>query len=362
MAGCGLFSSGPTPGVSAGSGGVSNPTVSITSSPTAAPVLIKSITLVAALGQPKDATPAGLTWAGIQAAAGRIDATATLVEPVTNADLASEIDKAANADLAVVVTVGPDAQDAVLAASAAHPKTQFLEMEVAPPDGITANVHGLVFDQAEAGYLAGYVAAWFSATGDVGFVGDAASDRVTANYAAGFPAGAAQAKPATTVAVGYAATADAPDKGRTAAATLIKGGSDIVLAMPSLSGIGAMRETCGRKARLVTVGTDAWQVVPDVQPCLIVSVVNRYDAAVETALLALAAGTPLPQREMNDVSNDGIAIGEFHADIPAGFQTGLAGVMATLRKDPPRATAGPATVPPSAAPGGKSSSPNASGT
>ena len=362
LTGCGLFSSGPTPGVSPGASGVSNPTASTTSSPTAAPVLIKSITLVAALGEPKGATPAGLTWAGIQATAARLDATATLVEPATNADLSSAIDKAAGADLAVVVTVGPDAQDAVLAASAAHPKTQFLEMDVAPPDGAPANLHGLVFDQAEAGYLAGYVAAWFSATAGVGFVGDAASDRGTANYAAGFPAGAAQAKPATTVTVGYAGTADAPDKGRTAAAAMIKSGSDIVVALPSLSGIGAMRETCGRKARLVTVGTDAWQVVPDVQPCLIASVVNRYDTAVGTALLVLAAGTPLPQREMNDVSNDGIAVGEFHADLPAGFEAGLAGVMATLRNGPPRATAGPATDAPSAAPGGKSSSPKASGT
>ena len=282
VAGCGFFSSGPTPAAPSGSGLGDSTPAAITPSPSPTPQLVRSITLVASLGEPKDATPAGLTWIGIQATAGRIGATATLAEPATQTTLASAIDKAATGDRAVVVTVGPDAQDAVLAASAAHPKTEFLEMDVAPPDGAPANLHGVVFDQAEAGYLAGYVAAWFSATAGVGFVGDAASDRGTANYAAGFPAGAAQAKPATTVTVGYAGTADAPDKGRTAAAAVIKSGSDIVVALPSLSGIGAMRETCGRKARLVTVGTDTWQVVPDVQPCLIASVVNRYDTAAAT--------------------------------------------------------------------------------
>jgi basic membrane protein A len=303
---------------------------------------------VAALGEPKSATPAGLTWAGIQATSSRIGASATLVEPASRTAVAAEIEKAAGPDLAVVVTVGPEAVDAVLVAAAAHPKTQFVEVGVAVRDGGPANVHGLVFDEAEAGYLAGYVAASFSGGGAVGFVGDAAADVSSANYAAGFRAGAAQANPNSAVSVGLAGTADAPEKGRAAAATLIKGGSETVVAMPSLSGIGAMRETCGRKARLVTVGTDAWQVVPDVQPCLITSVLNRYDTAIGAALLALAAGTILLPRVMNDVSNGGIVVGELHAAAPAGFEDGLASVMAVLKAGPPRPTAAPASPAPGA--------------
>jgi len=352
VAGCGLFSSEPTPAASS---------VAITPSPSPTPALVKSITLVAALGQPEDATPAGLTWAGIQATAGRIGATATLVEPATKAALAAEIEAAAKADRAVVVTVASDAGDAVLAAAAAHPTTQFLEMDVVVPEGAPSNVHGLVFDQAEAGYLAGYIAASFSGSGAVGFVGDAAADVSTANYAAGFRAGAAQARPGSAVSVGYAGTADAPEKGRAAAAALIKGGNDTILAMPSLSGIGAMRETCDRKARFVALGTDAWQVVPDVRPCLIASVLDRYDTSVGTALLALAAGQVLPPRVMNDVSNDGIAVSELRADAPAGFGTGLAGVVAALKNGPPRPTPAPATPMPSAAPSAASASPKASG-
>jgi basic membrane protein A len=361
-AGCGLFSSGPTPAdSSAASGGTSTPAAAITPVPSPTPVLVKSITLVATLGEPKDATPAGLTWAGIQATAGRIGATAALVEPATRTTLASAIDKAATGDRAVVVTVGSDAAEAVLTAAAAHPTTQFLEMDVVVPEGAPNNVHGLLFDQAEAGYLAGYIAASFSGTGKVGIVGDTAADAATANYAVGFRAGAAQARPGSTVSVGYAGTADAPEKGRTAAATLINGGNDTILAMPSLSGIGAMRETCDRKARFVAVGTDAWQVVPDVRPCLIATVLDRYDTAVGTALLALAAGQVLPQRVMSDVSNDGIAVGDLHADAPAGFGTALAGVMTTLKNGPPRPTPAPTAPPPSAASSATGASPKPSG-
>jgi basic membrane protein A len=348
-AGCGPFSGGPTPvAASAASGGTSTPAAAIIPSPSPTPQLVRSITLVASLGEPKDASPAGLTWTGIQATAGRIGATATLAEPATRTTLTSAIEAAATGDRAVVVTVGSDTADAVLAAAAAHPTTQFLEMEVVVPEGAPSNVHGLVFDEAEAGYLAGYIAASFSGTGKVGIVGDAETDAATANYAVGFRAGAAQAMPGSTVSVAYAGTADAPDKGRTAAATLIKGSNDTILAMPSLSGIGAMRETCDLKARFVTVGTDAWLVVPDVRPCLIASVLARYDTAVGTALLALAAGRTLPQQVMNDVSNDGIAVGELHADAPAGFGAGLALVMATLKNGPPRPTPVPATSKPSA--------------
>jgi basic membrane lipoprotein Med (substrate-binding protein (PBP1-ABC) superfamily) len=192
-------------------------------------------------------------------------------------------------------------------------------------------------------------------------VGDTQTDSSTANYAAGYRAGVAQAKPGTAVLVGYAGSADAPEKGRAAAATLIKGGIDTVLAMPSLSGIGAMRETCDRKARFVAVVSDAWLAVPDVRPCLIASILNRFDNAVGTALLALAAGQMLPQRVMNDVSNDGIAVGDVHADAPAGFDAGLAGVVATLKNGPPRPTDAPATPTPSAAASVSSASPKASG-
>jgi basic membrane protein A len=321
-------------------------------------MLIKSITLVAVVGQPKDATPAGLTWAGIRAAAGRIGATATLVEPTTRAAMGAEIDKAAETSLGVVVTVGPDAGDAVVLAAAAHSTTQFLEMSVVTPENGPANVHGLLFDEAEAGYLAGYIAASFSGSGKVGMVGDTAADSSTGNYSAGYRAGAAQGKPGTAVTIGYAGTADAPDKGRAAAATLVKGGNDIMLTMPNLSGIGAARETCDRKARFVAVGTDAWQVVPDARPCLIASVLDRYDAAVGNALLVLAAGQALPRRVMNDVSNDGVAVGDFHVDAPAGMTAGLAQVIATLKNGPPRPSPVLATPMPSAA---TSAAPKASG-
>jgi basic membrane protein A len=245
-----------------------------------------------------------------------------------------------------VVTVGPDADAAVRAAAKAHPATQFLELGVVVPDTSPSNVHGLVFDQAEAGYLAGYIAAALTTSGKVGMVGDTKTDVRSTNFAAGFKAGAAQANAGVAVAFAYAGTPDSPDKGRTAGAALVKAGNTVLTAAPSLSGIGALREACGRKAQLVAVDTDAWQTVSDIRPCLVVSVMNRYDAAAAEAIATLAAGAALSRVSVSDVAGGAIGLSDFHADLPVGFQDKLDAVVGALTNGPARSTPAPASASP----------------
>ena len=356
LAGCGLFSNQPSPTGPPGGSSTAGTNIS-TETATPTPHIVKTIILVASIGEPKDWTPAGLTWNGIGAAAARIGAATTLVEPVSNAGLSKDIEAAAASDGAIVVTLGPAADAAVQAAATAHPKTQFFEMDVVVPDGSPSNVHGLSFDEAEAGYLGGYVAAAFTSSGKVAMVGDTSTDTSSANYAAGFRNGASQAKPGIAVAFAYAGTPDSPDKGRTSAAGLVKAGNGVLLAMPSLSGIGAMREACADKARLVAVDTDAWHTVPDIGSCLIVSVMKRYDVAVTAAILAVDSGRTVPRLTLNDLTNGGIALSDFHVDLPARFGDQLAAVIGALKNGLPRPTPAPPTAGPSA---GESTSPKPS--
>jgi basic membrane protein A len=308
--------------------------------------------MVSTIAKPKDASPSGLTWKGVQAAGTKIGVAATLVEPASRSDLASAVEQAASGLLAVVVTIGFDANGAVQIAAAAHPSAQFFEVGVAVPVTSPDNVHGIVFDEAQAGYLAGFVAGSFSGAGKVGFIGDTATDARSANYAAGFASGASQARAGTIVSIAYVGSPDSPDEGRTTAATLVKSGVNVLTAVPDLSGIGAVREACARQARLVAVETDAWLVIPDVRSCLIVSVLERYDASVENAILAVSSGRTVPAIEVEDVSTGGIALSDFHGEQPAGFGTLLAGVLAALEKGPPHPTPAPPTdsLPPGGSP------------
>lgn len=343
VAACNPFSNppGPTASPSTVIGPTDGATATAGTTPAPTPQLVKTITLVAAVAEPREATASGLTWKGVQEAGSKIGAATSLVEPASDADLQAAVNKAAAGDLAVVVTIGPDADQAVQAAAAAHPAAQLLEVGVPVSTASPANVHGIVFDEAEGGYLAGFVAGSFSAAGKIGFVGDTAADARSANYASGFGNGAVEARTGIVVSVAYVGTADSPDKGRSTAVGLVKAGVDVVAALPDLSGIGALREACGRNARLVAVDTDAWQVIPDVRPCLVASVLNRYDVAVDTAIERLAAGQRLATTVVDDVSTGGIGISEFRVDRPAGFDTQLASVIAALENGPPRPTAAP---------------------
>jgi len=60
--------------------------------------------------------------------------------------------------------------------------------------------------------------------------------------------------------------------------------------------------------------------VPDIQPCLIVSVMNRYDVAVTAAIDTANSGDTIPRVTVNDVANGGIALSEFHATLPADIR------------------------------------------
>ncbi|MGZ6315251.1 MAG: BMP family ABC transporter substrate-binding protein [Candidatus Limnocylindrales bacterium] len=335
VATCNFLSSppGPTGAPPTGTGQTSTGTPTpgpATVNPTAR--LLKTITLVAPVIEPKDATPSGLTWKGVQDAGGKVGASTSLVQPASNAELATAVAAAAAGDLALVVTIGAPADAAVEAAAVAHPGAQFIEMDVAVPSTSPRNVHGLVFDEAQAGYLAGFVAGSFSGGGTIGFVGDQAADLRTTNYVSGYQSGASQARTGISVKVAYVGTGDSPDKGRTTAAGLIASGTKVVSAISDLSGIGALREACAGKARLVALDTDAWQVIPDVRPCLIASVLKRYDVAVGNAILHMAAGQTEPAVTIEDVSTGGIAVSDFHVDRPEGFDAQLAGVLAAMNR------------------------------
>ena len=349
VAGCGPSNPpAPTP-----SGPIVVPSLSSGTTPTAVPPTaaptnaVASIVLLSAVGESGAGTPSQLAWQGVQDAAGRLGAKSALVVPVSMAALTAAVDSAVAGGAGVVVSVGPEAAQAVLGAAAGHAATQFFELGETIAAGAPPNVHGLVFDDAEAGYLAGFVAGSFTAKGTIGMVGVSGTDAATANYASGYRNGAAEANAAVQVRVAYANRANDTATGRAVAGGLVKAGADVVLAMAGFTGAGAMRQACALKAGVVALDTDASLVFPDVRPCLIVTVLDRYDVAAREAILRYVAGDALPATVMFDVAGGGVALSDFGKPMPAGFAERLAGVLAALRNGPPRPTAAPS---PTAAP------------
>jgi basic membrane protein A and related proteins len=348
VAGCGFFSTPPQPtgpGPS-GSGAVTERPGPPTPAPTATPNHVKSIVLIGAIGESAPGTPSYLAWQGVQDAGKKLGAGVTIVNPMSPAELTAAVPDAAGAS--VVVTVDPAAGPAVMAAAAEHPATHFFELDQTVPAGAPENVHGIVFDEPEIGYLAGFVAASLTTSGRIGLVGDAKADVRTANYEAGFRAGAAEANAEVAVSVAYAGRSNDPQKGRAASAGLVKAGADEVAAMADLSGDGALRDACARKAGVIGLDRDAALALPDVEPCLAVSVLKRYDVAVRDAILHYAVEGKAPASTVSDVTGGGIALSDFRAVEPPQLKDRLAAVLAAMEAGPPRSTPTPSPAPSSA--------------
>jgi basic membrane protein A len=347
VAGCGFFNNpGPTSNTQSGSatnpltGGPSvRPTP--THSPTPKPRAVKSIVLVAAIGETQAGTPSAVAWQGIQAAAQQLGATPTIVNPLTRAQQSAAIGDAAKNGATFVVTFGTDSYQAVADAAESHPDTQFLMVDETVADNAPANILGLIFDEAEVGYLAGAAAAGMTASKKVGLVGDVQGEPSAESYAAGFQTGAAQLDPSVTTATAYAGRTDDPQRGRIAAAALIKGGADVIAAPGTVSGNGAMRAACDAKVRVISLETDAAKLLPDVVNCLVVSVLKRYDVAVRDEILRYASGAAVAHVTMNDAASGGIGYSDFGAMVPQGLQDQLGVVLALLAGNPPRATPTP---------------------
>ena len=125
---------------------------------------------------------------GVYAGAAAIGGVVDVIVPTSPAEYAASIETlAGRAD--VVVTVGFTMADATLASAEAHPDVQFFGLDEAwgsPP----ANLQGILFDEAQAGFLAGIVAAWMTDSDVIGAVGGMEIPPVVA-YMNGYQNGAA---------------------------------------------------------------------------------------------------------------------------------------------------------------------------
>ncbi|RFU61163.1 BMP family ABC transporter substrate-binding protein [Peribacillus glennii] len=89
------------------------------------------------------------------------------------------------------------------------------------------NVASVVFKEHEASFLAGVVAGLKTETNNVGFIGGIQSSMIKA-YEAGFVAGVKAVNPSAEVAIQYAGSFGAPDKGQAIASAMYSAGSDII--------------------------------------------------------------------------------------------------------------------------------------
>src|ERR1035437_10287793 len=165
------------------------------------------------------------SYEGAKAAAAALGATVNYVVPADASDYTKDIQGFVDQNYNVIVTVGFNLGDATITAAKANPNIWFIAVDVAPcvtaagaPDSTFAckgdaatllpKLIGIQFQEDQAGYLAGIVAASVSKTGVIGQIGGINNNPAVVRYLQGYQLGALSYNPKIKVETGFFSTGD----------------------------------------------------------------------------------------------------------------------------------------------------------
>lgn len=283
------------------------------------------------------------SWEGLEEAAETYDIDVNAIVSTGEADLAPNVSQAALTGCQLVLTVGYELADATLAEATANPEVHFAIVDE-QVDG--ENIKPIVFDTAQASYLAGYLAAGVSKTGKVATFGGGNQPPVTL-FMDGFVDGVAEynAVHGTKVTVlGWDKarqdglfTGDFEDivKGKTTTEALLDQGADVVMPVAGQVGEGAAAAVLQHgSSSLIWVDNDGYETLPaEFRPVVLTSVLKNMQDAVVTIVGDDIEGRFDNSPFVGTLANGGVGIAPYHdlADrVSPALQAELDGLRAAI--------------------------------
>ena len=325
--------------------------------PSAALTPIK-VGVVTDVGQLEDKSFNQSSNEGALAAAEATGGTHNVIVTQAIGDYAANIQTFIDADFDVIVTVGFLIGTDTAIAAKANPDIKFVGVDQGVcvdaegvPDPTFAcagdaatlipNYQGIVFAEAQPGYLAGIVAASLSKTGTIGAVGGTNVPAVV-NYWRGYENGAKSVN--ADIEVLYQETDPNPSvgfndqaKGRAIAGQFIGQDADVLFQIAGLTGVGVLEAACD--ANLVGIGVDVDQAVslPNLAKCIVTSAEKKLKDTVQAVVTSVASDTFQAGTVVYDAASTPPAIGlsDYHdnaalitPEIQALLDTALDGLKA----------------------------------
>jgi len=283
------------------------------------------------------------SWKGLQQAATDFGIGVDVLVSTSETDLAPNVQQAVDTGCGFVLTVGYELAPATAEQAEKNPDIDFAivdEVVDAP------NVKPIVFDTAQAAFLAGYLAAGVSQTGKVATFGGGNQPPVTL-FMDGFVDGVAKYNEVHGTAVEALGwnketqdgvfTGDFEDinKGLTTTQGFMDQGADVILPVAGQVGEGAARAALDSNgaASIIWVDTDGYDVLPeDLRPIILTSVLkNTGDAVVEIVKTSID-GTFDNKQFVGTLGNGGVDIAPFH-DLADKVSAELGAEIDQLRAD-----------------------------
>ena len=272
-------------------------------------------------------------WKGLEAAGTANGFKTKYVTSKSESDYTPNVNAMVAEDCGIIVTVGFSLGDATRTAAQANPNERFAIVDENPdgnpdtPDVVDPidNVQPLLFNTAEAGYLAGYLSAGMSQTGTVGTFGGMKLPSVTV-FMDGFADGVDKyntEKSAKVKLLGwdkakqdglFAGKFDSPTDGKNLANNLIQQGADIIMPVAGGTGIGAAQaaqESKGKVA-IVWVDTDGYESASQYKEVFLTTVVKNIPNAVEKSATDTFKGNFSNTPFIGILANDGVGLAPYH--------------------------------------------------
>jgi basic membrane protein A and related proteins len=279
-----------------------------------------TIGVVTDVGQLEDKSFNEASWCGAIAGATSVGGTAEVIVTEAPADYAQNIQTFVDREFDVVITVGFAIGDATLEAATANPETWFIGVDqFIGADPIPENYMGLLYNEAQAGYLAGIVAANISETGVIGAIGGIDSVPPVVNYISGYANGAASVNPDIEVLIEYASTDittafNDPATGRSIAEQMLDADADVLFQVAGLTGQGVLEAVCDAGAFGIGVDVDQWISLPDLGECIVTSAEKKLKESVQAAIERVADESAEAGNIFHDAAADppGVGVSPFH--------------------------------------------------
>ena len=225
-------------------------------------------------------------WAGLSKAADELGFQASYLESHTDADYKPNIETYVDEDYDMIICIGYALADALKDESTANPDVKFAIVDDASLAD-ASNVTSLMFEQAQASYLVGYVAGKTTKTNTVGIVLGMATDLMN-QFGYGYVAGAVDANPDCKVLQNNANSFADTAAGKTAANNMVAQGADVIFHAAGGTGLGVI-DGC-KEAGIWAIGVDSDQssIAPET---ILTSAMKRVDNAVYDVAKATVEGT-----------------------------------------------------------------------
>jgi basic membrane protein A len=319
--------------------------------PSVAPSSSLKIGVVTDVGRVDDKNFNQYSYEGAKQAAQELGATVSYLVPKDSTEYASDIQQFVDQKTNIIVTVGFNLGDDTIKAAKANPDTWFIAVDVAPcvdatgaPDStftcagdaatLLPKLIGIQFQEDQAGYLAGMVAAAVSKSGVIGQLGGINSNPAVVRYMQGYILGAQAYNPNISVQTDFFSTGDItkaygdPVWGKTFSQQFISQKKvDVLFQVAGATGNGALDAACEAGIWAIGVDVDEYQSYPSADKCIITSAEKHLSSAVDQTIKAISAGTAKGGIAKFDATNDGIGYSPLNENTSVTFPSDLQGKL-----------------------------------